>query len=189
MSGGGRLFFGDKCCVGCVVDPPRVGRLLHIVASREGREHFGTLTPAERDAGTLCWCLCVRGGEKKKDAVFLLCHIVITVIFNMKWLFVKENEGLVQTISWGLCRLCWCVRGGASAAKCEIYEISIWFFVVVVVVFTLTSMSACGCLNLLETVRARGVSTCLLLTCVSTGGHSCSDVTASLRPKLNVQSY
>lgn len=84
-------FFGDKRWIDCVVDPSGVGRLLHIVASHEGREHVGTLTPAEgerrRDALLTRMFLGARGVEKKqtKDAVFLLCHIVvITVIFNMK---------------------------------------------------------------------------------------------------------
>lgn len=60
----------------------------------------------------------IRRGEKK-HAVFLLCHIVVlTVIFNMWWLFVKENEGLVGRSSHTQLTCLWLIRSAGCVDVC-----------------------------------------------------------------------
>lgn len=74
-------FFGDKRWIDCVVDPSGVGRLLHIVASHEGREHVGTLTPAEgerrRDALLTRMFLGARGVEKNKQKMLFSYFVIL----------------------------------------------------------------------------------------------------------------
>lgn len=74
-------FFGDKRWIDCVVDPSGVGRLLHIVASHEGREHVGTLTPAEgerrRDALLTRMFLGARGVKKNKQKMLFSYFVIL----------------------------------------------------------------------------------------------------------------
>lgn len=136
------------------------------------------------------WKLLLYQERKKKHAVFLLCHIVVlTVIFNMWWLCAKENEGLVSRRSRAQltllrlihCRLCWCLRerdiwfcthwfpmchvlfffflrGGGGGGV--VPQLQMWNFNLTFSVVTLTPMSKCGWLNLLERwlfLQERGV--------------------------------
>lgn len=64
--------------------------------------------------------------RKNKHAVFLLCHIVVlTVIFNMWWLSVKENEGVARRSSRTQLTCLWLVK---SASRWCLREHVIWFY-------------------------------------------------------------
>lgn len=114
--------------------------------------------------------------ERKKHAVFLLCHFCCfnCDFFDMWRLSVRENEGLVCRSSHAPSTWCWlfhsagcvdvCVNVscgfihiGFQCAMCcvcgKVPQLQMWnlkHFNLIFFITTLTSMSKCGWLNLLE---------------------------------------
>lgn len=61
----------------------------------------------------------VRRWKKKTHTIFILCHIVVlTVILNMRWLFVKENEGLVCRSSPAQLTCLWLIHSAGCVGVC-----------------------------------------------------------------------